>query len=144
MKRSKPACQYWETGYRIADRVNAGLRNSRIGKLALTANSQYGKMAGGGAGMRIVHWGRARRFFQEHKQAEAPLKQWRTTVRTSEWKDFADVRRTYTTADWVDGKIVFDIKGNDYRLIAVAQFENGAIYIRHVLTHEEYSEGTWK
>lgn len=94
--------------------------------------------------MQVVHWGRARKFFQEHKPAEEPLKQWRKAVQAAEWKNFPDVRATFTTADWVDGKIVFDIKGNDYRLIAIAQFENEKLYIRHVLTHEEYDKGDWK
>lgn len=94
--------------------------------------------------MKIVHWGRARKFFQQHKPAEVPLKQWRSAVLAADWKNFPDIRRTFTTADWIDGKIVFDIKGNDYRLIAIAQFENGMLYIRHVLTHEEYDKGDWK
>lgn len=51
--------------------------------------------------MRVVYWERARRFFQEHKQAEAPLKQWRTAVQAADWKNLSDVRETYTTADWV-------------------------------------------
>ncbi|MBU6452702.1 MAG: type II toxin-antitoxin system HigB family toxin [Cyanobacteria bacterium REEB67] len=93
--------------------------------------------------MQVIHWGRARQFFQRHKAAEAPLKQWKTAVQAAEWKNFPDVRRTFNTADWVDGKIVFDIKGNDYRLVTIAQFENGKLHIRHVLTHEEYDEGDW-
>ena len=94
--------------------------------------------------MQLVHWGRARKFFQKYKTAEEPLKQWRKAVQAAEWKNFPDVRKTFTTADWVDGRIVFDIKGNDYRLIAVAQFENERLYIRHVLTHEQYDKGDWK
>jgi mRNA interferase HigB len=94
--------------------------------------------------MRIVYWGRAKRFFQVHKQAEAPLRQWREKVQESKWKNFPDVRKTFSSADWVDGKIVFDIKGNDYRLIAITQFEKGRLYIRQVLTHEEYDRGDWK
>lgn len=94
--------------------------------------------------MQVVHWGRARKFFRKHKQAEEPLKQWREAVRSAVWREFPDVRATFTTADWVDGKVVFDIKGNDYRLIAIAHFENETLYIRHVLTHEEYGKGKWK
>lgn len=65
-------------------------------------------------------------------------------MQAADWKHFPDDRETFTTADWVDGKIVFDIKGNDYRLIAIAQFENDTLYIRQVLTHEEYDKGDWK
>lgn len=94
--------------------------------------------------MQVIRWERARKFFQKHKLAEEPLKQWRTAVQSANWKNFPDVRRTIITADWVDGKIVFDIKGNNYRLIAIAQFENEKLYIRHVLTHETYDKGNWK
>ena len=94
--------------------------------------------------MKVVHWGRARKFFRKHKEAEEPLRQWRSAVQASDWKKFSDVRRTFISADWVNGKIVFDIKGNDYRLIAIAQFENGKLYVRHVLTDEEYETGDWK
>ncbi len=94
--------------------------------------------------MQVTHWGRARKFIREHPDARKPLHDWRTAVQESEWKNFPDVRRTFTTADWVEGKIVFDIKGNDYRLIAIAAFRNGKLYIRHVLTHEEYDRGDWK
>ncbi len=94
--------------------------------------------------MQVVHWGRARRFFQQYKEAEEPLKQWRAAVQAADWKNFPDVRRTFTTADWVDGKIVFDIKGNDFRLIAIAEFENEKLYIRQVLLHAEYDKGDWK
>lgn len=94
--------------------------------------------------MQVVHWGRAKKFFQKHKPAESPLKQWRAAVQRAEWKNFADVRKTFTTADWVDGRIVFDIKGNDYRLIALAHFSNDKLYIRQVLTHSEYNRGDWK
>lgn len=94
--------------------------------------------------MKVVHWGRARQFFQEHRQAEEPLKQWRLAVQAARWKSFPDVRKTFRSADWVDGKIVFDIKGNDYRLIAIAEFEKENLYIRHVLTHEQYDRGDWK
>ncbi len=108
-------------------------------------SSQNGKMEQEEEGVvKLVHWGRARKFFQQHKPAKEPLKQWRAAVQAAEWTNFPDVRKTFTTADWVDGKIVFDIKGNDYRLVAIAQFEHGTLYIRHVLTHEEYDKGDWK
>lgn len=94
--------------------------------------------------MRVVHWGRARQFFRLHKNAEVPLKQWKTAVLKAKWKNFPDVRAEFSSADWVDGKIVFDIKGNHYRLIAITQFANGRLYICDVLTHEDYDRGDWK
>ncbi|HEY9869929.1 MAG TPA: type II toxin-antitoxin system HigB family toxin, partial [Candidatus Obscuribacterales bacterium] len=94
--------------------------------------------------MQVIHWGRARQFIKEHPDADKPLKQWKKAVQDAQWTNFADVRQTFTTADWVEGKIVFDIKGNDYRLIAIAAFSNDRLYVRHVLTHEEYDRGDWK
>lgn len=94
--------------------------------------------------MQVLHWGKARQFFRKYPAAETPLKQWRTAVQAADWKNFPDVRRTFNAADWVDGKIVFDIKGNDFRLVAIAVFEEGKLYIRQVLTHEEYDKSTWK
>ena len=94
--------------------------------------------------MQVIHWSRARKFIQEHPGSEKPLKQWKKAVQEVQWTNFPDVRSTFNTADWVDGKIVFDIKGNDYRLIAIASFEGGKLYIRQVLTHEEYDQGQWK
>lgn len=93
--------------------------------------------------MKVVHWGRAREFFKRHKNATNPLKQWRSAVQAVMWTNFADVRSTFSDADWVDGKIVFNIKGNDYRLIAIVEFEE-TLYIRYVLTHDEYDTGNWK
>jgi mRNA interferase HigB len=94
--------------------------------------------------MQIIHWGRARQFFKKHKDAEGPLKAWRTAIQAAAWKSFTDVRQTWNSADWVAGKIVFDIKGNDFRLIAITKFEDGKLYIREILTHHEYDEGNWK
>ena len=94
--------------------------------------------------MRVVHWGRAREFFKQHKNATNPLKQWRSAVQAVKWTNFADVRDAFSDADWVEGKIVFNIKGNDYRLIAIVEFVNETLYIRYVLTPSEYDKGNWK
>ena len=94
--------------------------------------------------MQVIHWGRARRFFRDNPGAERALKDWRMAVQQAEWKNFPEVRNTFGSADWVDGKIVFDIKNNDYRLIAIVAFENGKLYIKHVMTHAEYDKGNWK
>lgn len=94
--------------------------------------------------MQVIHWGRARKFFQENPSAERALKDWRKAVQKAEWKHFPDVKMTFGSADWVEGKIVFDIKNNEYRLVAIVVFEGGKLYIRHVMTHSEYDKGQWK
>jgi len=94
--------------------------------------------------MRVIHWGRARRFFQYNPGAEKALKDWRKAVQEAKWKNFPDVKRTFGSADWVAGKIVFDIKNNEYRLIAIVAFKNQKLYIKHIMTHLEYDKGSWK
>jgi len=58
--------------------------------------------------MQVIHWGRARKFIRKYPQAERPLKQWRKVVQEACWSNFSDVRTTFSSADWVDGKIVFN------------------------------------
>ena len=94
--------------------------------------------------MRVTYWGKARKFYKEYKNAEAPLKAWKKATLEANWTDFNSVKMTFNTVDWVDGLLIFDIKGNDYRLVSVCVFEKGRLYIKEIMTHEEYSKGAWK
>lgn len=94
--------------------------------------------------MQVVHWGRARKFFKEHKDAETMLKEWKAKVTASQWLSFSDIQQTFSSADMVDGKVVFDIRGNNYRLIAIVRFEAGKLYIQEIMTHKEYDKNRWK
>ncbi len=55
-----------------------------------------------------------------------------------------EVRRELPTADAVGEFTVFNIKGNAYRLITEVNYRTGRVFLRHVLTHAEYSKGGWK
>lgn len=94
--------------------------------------------------MKINHWGRAREFFREHPEAENALRAWKKAVIEAKWTSFPDVRHTFNSADWYEGAIIFDIGGNNFRLIAVCRFELDRLYIDKVLTHEAYDKGAWK
>jgi len=70
-------------------------------------------------------------------------------VRQAEWRSLAEVRRTYAHADAVkvgSGKIatVFNIAGNDYRMITAIHYNTGVVYTLLFLTHAEYSKDRWK
>ena len=56
----------------------------------------------------------------------------------------AELRKTFASADRVGDKVVFNIGGNKYRLIAAVHFSRGKLYIRDILTHAEYDQGGWK
>ena len=58
--------------------------------------------------------------------------------------DFNDLRAVFPSADYVNGLTVFNIGGNKYRLIAAIHYNRKKLYIRAVLTHEEYDCGEWK
>ena len=94
--------------------------------------------------MLVRYWGKARKFFHKFNAAEAPLKSWRAATQKATWTDFPSIKETFNSADWHEGLVIFDIKGNDFRLIAVCVFENSTVYIKDVMTHEEYDQGRWK
>jgi mRNA interferase HigB len=96
--------------------------------------------------MRVISVKKLREFWTDtpYRAAESPLRTWYQTVRAADWTCFADVRKTYTTADQVGNKVVFDIGGNKYRLIVVIDYEGHKVFVRHVLDHEEYDKGRWK
>jgi mRNA interferase HigB len=85
-----------------------------------------------------------RDFANEHKDAETPLDDWYRTAKRAQWNRIMDVRNTYPHADAVGDFTVFNIGGNKYRLATYIKYRSGRIYIRYVMTHEEYSREDWK
>lgn len=65
-------------------------------------------------------------------------------MRDTEFKNLAELRSAFKSADNVSDLIVFNIGGNKYRLVASIHFNRGKVYVRHILTHEEYDRGRWK
>jgi mRNA interferase HigB len=79
-----------------------------------------------------------------HSDLEAPLDVWFRIAKRASWQTLADVRKTFSSADSVEKWTVFNIKGNNYRLITEINYRFQRIYIRHVLTHSEYDQKRWK
>lgn len=77
-------------------------------------------------------------------ELENPLDAWFRIAKKASWKSLAEVRRTFSSADAVEKWTVFNIKGNQYRLITEIDYNSGRIYVRHILTHDEYDRGGWK
>lgn len=76
-----------------------------------------------------------------HTDSETALRLWETKVKKADWKNAHDVKNDFGDADPVgDNRIVFNIRGNKYRLIAVVIFRNHRVYIRWVGTHKEYDK----
>jgi mRNA interferase HigB len=94
--------------------------------------------------MHIISRKSLREFWKTHPDAELPLRHWEAVVRRANWRDWADLKATYGSADKVEEYVLFNIGGNKYRLIAIVSYPKGKVYIRRVLTHKEYDRGTWK
>jgi len=89
--------------------------------------------------MRIIAVKYLRDFWLLHPDAEQPLKAWADEVRKASWQHPHDVKQQYRTASILKNRrIVFNIKGNDYRLIVAVAYQFGAVYVKFIGTHAEY------
>jgi mRNA interferase HigB len=76
---------------------------------------------------------------KDQPAVKAALDAWFDEARKANWTSTADVRRRYATASIVTAeRIVFNIKGNSYRLVVAADFEKGIVWIKWVGTHKDY------
>lgn len=94
--------------------------------------------------MRVISRKRLLEVIEKDRTLEGPLKAWYKIVSKADWKNFAEVRQTYSSADYVDPFTVFNIRGNQYRLIVKIEFKKHLAFIKHILTHKEYDRGNWK
>lgn len=91
--------------------------------------------------MRVISKKILRDFWERHNDCEQQLKAWYQEASKSTWKSPNEVKEEYPNASIVnEGRIVFNIKGNRYRLIVKINFDHQMIYIRFVGTHAEYDK----
>ena len=91
--------------------------------------------------MRIISKKVLREFWGVHSGAEQPLKAWHAKVKLADWKTPSDVKSDYRNASFIaNNRVIFNIKGNTYRLVAVVNYDFGIIYIRFVGSHNEYDK----
>ena len=89
--------------------------------------------------MRIISKSRLIEYYTKVPQAKTALEEWYNKAKKSEWTCFAEMKQTFNSVDSVGNRrYVFNIKGNDYRLVVIVQFTPKTIYIRFVGTHKEY------
>jgi mRNA interferase HigB len=85
-----------------------------------------------------------RDFAATHADAATPLDAWYRIAKQASWASLVDVRAVYPSADLVGAFVVFNIKGNAYRLIARIDFRSKTLFIRGIYTHADYDRGKWK
>lgn len=82
------------------------------------------------------------KFKKRHANSRAAIDNWLETVKKAQWKSLIDVKNTFNTADYVKNRVVFDLGGNNFRVIAVVEYIEGMLHVREVMTHAEYDR--WK
>lgn len=82
------------------------------------------------------------KFARKHPAARKALQRFLMLVRAANWPRFAAVKNTFAATDCVAGRLIFDIGGNKYWIIASADFGEQILVIDRVLTHEEYDRET--
>jgi mRNA interferase HigB len=90
---------------------------------------------------RIVAKSTHREFWEKHADSEQYLKTWYDTAKSSKWFSPNDVKQTYISASILkNGRVVFNIKGNSYRLVVKFNYEKQWAFIRFIGTHPEYDK----
>ena len=84
------------------------------------------------------------KFARIHADALAPLMNWFRITKRAEWDSLTEVRHDFAHADLVGRRTVFNIHGNNYRLIARVNYRTKRVFILHILDHATYSKGDWK
>ena len=91
--------------------------------------------------MRIIARSTLREFWEIHAEAEQALRAWIDDAAQAEWQSPADIKSIYANASILaDNRVVFNIKGNDYRLIALIILKVRTIFILFIGTHQEYDK----
>ncbi len=91
--------------------------------------------------MRIFIKKRLQKFWEEHPDAKNSLDAWYRDAQQADWKRPSDIKAIYGNASILsDNRVVFNIKGNDYRLIVKIHYNRQRVYIRFVGTHSEYDK----
>lgn len=89
--------------------------------------------------MRVIAKAALREFWENHPDAEQPLRAWHAEAKAADWKTPADIKAKYRSASILrGGRVIFNIGGNKYRLVVRINFPFRVIYIRFLGTHREY------
>jgi len=89
--------------------------------------------------MRVIALRTLREFWERHPDAQPALEAWYSDARRATWRSPSDIKDTYRNASIVGkNRVVFNIKGNSYRLVVAVQYEHGMVFVRFVGTHRDY------
>jgi len=93
--------------------------------------------------MRVIAFRKLREFWEnpEFSETETSLRVWYHEVKNADWTDSNEIKAHYQSASIIGGgRIVFNIKGNAYRLVAAFDYQRQIAFIRFIGTHKEYEK----
>jgi len=91
--------------------------------------------------MRVISRKTLKTFREVHRRAEKPLRAWFHEAKAARWKNYQAIKQDFPAADVLpDNRVIFDIKGNDYRLVVKIHYNTGIVFIRFVGTHRDYDD----
>jgi mRNA interferase HigB len=91
--------------------------------------------------MVVISYGKLKSFYTKHPDTEEALNNWYRLVCSSDWSKLADIKKVFQSVDYVgNDRYVFNIRGNNYRLVAMIFFNTRTVYIRFTGTHAEYDK----
>ncbi|MBK6283756.1 MAG: type II toxin-antitoxin system HigB family toxin [Draconibacterium sp.] len=91
--------------------------------------------------MRIVTYKRIAEFIEKHSDSKIALQEWYYKTTKANWENTSDIKKTFNNFDFIgNNRAVFNIRGNQYRLVAIVIFASRKVYIRFIGTHSEYDK----
>ena len=91
--------------------------------------------------MRIIAISTLRDFYTKHSDAQTPLQAWYALASRAQWKSPSDIKAAYRNASFTaNNRVVFNIKGDDYRLIVLVRYDKGLLFVKFVGTHAHYDK----
>ena len=91
--------------------------------------------------MKIVNRDILEKFKKKHRDARSQIDAWSAEVSVAIWGKFLDVKKRYQSASLIPGpgnQVVFNLKGNKYRLLVIVSYKNQSVFIKRAGTHKEY------
>ncbi len=94
--------------------------------------------------MRVIGRDKLTNFSKKHNQVKSALEAWFTEAESANWQTPQDIKDRFNSADFLaDNRVIFNIKGNHYRLVVKVRYRNGVVAIEWVGTHAEYDKRTF-
>ena len=99
--------------------------------------------------MRLLNRTTLRELGRRFPKAAGALEDWARLTLSAAWRNLVDARKTFPHADQVKVKsgrtvTVFNVRGNEFRLITAIHYDRRKVFVLNFLTHAEYSKDTWK